>query len=315
MSLVYKNMTLVQEKCIFTYFLLYICSISLFIKSIKPMKFMKRFNYLITVMACAVLLFSVNSCSDDDTSSVGKLSLKLTDAPFPSDLVSEANVTINKIEVRNSSKTDENPFIVLSEESRKFNLLELTNGVTETLVDLEVPVGDYDLIRLYVADAEIILKDGKKYDLKVPSGAQTGIKIFIDPSIKVKGGLTTELLLDFDVNNSFKAKGDPSSPEGINGFNFVPVIKASNVSTTGTVEGSVVDSAEKAVKGAVVSILSDGEVYTTALTNDEGKFVVLGLKAGTYSVKVEYNELTPIMKENVEVTVANSTKLSLKFTE
>ena len=43
--------------------------------------------------------------------------------------------------------------------------------------------------------------------MKVPSGEQTGIKVFIDPGIHVEGGISAELLLDFDLSKSFVMRG------------------------------------------------------------------------------------------------------------
>jgi antitoxin component of MazEF toxin-antitoxin module len=92
-----------------------------------------------------ILLSIIVGCNEvaeeDNNQTKGNLSIQLTDAPFPSDLVSEANVTINKIEIRKSKGNDGNPFMTLSEEEKTFNLLELTNGFTATLAEMEVDTG------------------------------------------------------------------------------------------------------------------------------------------------------------------------------
>ena len=136
-------------------------------------------------------------------------------------------------------QSEGNPFLILSEEDFVYNLLELQNGITTELVEIEVPTGDYDLVRLYVDSAGIELKDQTEYDLKVPSGSETGIKIIIDPPITVVGGLTTELILDFDVSQSFVVQGNPYTPAGINGFIFTPTIRATNASFAGSIKGTV----------------------------------------------------------------------------
>ena len=56
------------------------------------------------------------------------------------------------------------PFVVLMEDEIQVNLLELTNGITKTLVDTDVPVGSYNLIRVYVKGVNIVLNDGTSYD-------------------------------------------------------------------------------------------------------------------------------------------------------
>jgi len=110
---------------------------------------------------------------------------------------------------------------------------------------------------VYVAEASIVLTDGQEFDLTIPSGAQTGIKIFINPPIEVEGGLTSEVLLDFDLSKSFEVQGDPNTPVGINGFHFTPVIRAANNTTSGRIIGSVLNTASIALENAQVWIEQD----------------------------------------------------------
>lgn len=286
---------------------------------------MNNFQSASSVFFIAIALMLLAGCNNNSEEvGTGRLSVQLTDAPFPGDLVAEANVTISKIEARNKGVDDdeegeaeeeENAFIVLSEEEKAFNLLDLQNGVTASLVDLEVPVGSYDLVRLYVDEASVVLADGQEFDLFVPSGAQTGIKVFIKPAIEVSGGLTAELLLDFDVANSFVAKGNISSPAGINGFNFKPTIKAANLSTAGRIQGVVTDSLDAAAAGATVSIFVADTLNTTAIADENGAYAVLGLTAGAYDVTVEYSEYQPLTVEDVEVVAANATVLDVNLKE
>jgi hypothetical protein len=269
----------------------------------------RKLLFLSPILFFFILLGCDNSV---DNSNTGTLSIKLTDAPFPIDLVSEANVTINMIEVRkDQSESEGNPFLVLSEDEFSYNLLELQNGITADLVEIEVPVGAYNLVRLYVSKADIILKDEKVYNLKVPSGDETGIKIFVEPSITVVGGLTTELILDFDVGQSFVVQGDPFTPSGINGFIFTPVIRAANVSTSGSIEGTVLDDEPKALENAEVWIEIDGKICSS-FTNKEGYYKFSNIPAGTYTVNATKNSATPyetVSIEDVEVIAGNMTQI------
>ena len=63
-------------------------------------------------------------------------------------------------------------------------VLDLQNGVTAALGTLEIEPGFYRQLRLHVLDAEVTLhdtlyfRDGEQTKkLKIPSGAQSGIKI------------------------------------------------------------------------------------------------------------------------------------------
>ncbi len=112
-----------------------------------------RIKLFSIILLVSFVMFIGCSDGDDVSSDTGKMTIQLTDAPFPHDLVAEANVTIFKIDARNKDKEPDTTmegektgqtdasFIVLMEKEIMVNLLDLTNGLTETLVDTEVPVG------------------------------------------------------------------------------------------------------------------------------------------------------------------------------
>jgi len=282
------------------------------------MKIKKLFALQLAVIA---LFFSCTD-SNDVGSDTGRLSIQLTDAPFPHDLVAEANVTIFKIDARNKDMesdaemegemTDdmESPFVVLMEEEIEVNLLELTNGVTETMVNTEVPVGSYDLVRVHVKGVNVVLSDGTTFDLEIPSGNQTGIKIFIKPGLVVAGGLSSDLLLDFDVSKSFVPKGNSQELTGITGFNFKPVIKAANLSTAGTLKGMVTTMQEEVavgLEGVQVAVFAADTLNTTTFTDETGAYMVMGLLAGSYDVEVEMEGYISQEVGDVEIIAANKT--------
>ena len=70
---------------------------------------------------------------------------------------------------------------------------------TEVLADLEIPAGTYHELRLIVESASVTLADGYEFRdgttesvMKVPSGAQTGIKLKLrssDPDSTGSGGV------------------------------------------------------------------------------------------------------------------------------
>lgn len=283
-----------------------------------------KFKLFTSALLVVFTVFISCTDNDDKNSDYGRLSVKLTDAPFPHDLVAEANVTIFKIEARSkgemdiNSNVDENSdfsmeteekssFIILMEEEIEVNLLDLTNGVTKNLVDLDVPVGTYDLVRVYVKGVNVVLTDGSTFDLKVPSGEQTGIKIFIKPGLVVNGGLSADLLLDFDVSKSFVAKGDGSNFENITGFNFKPVIKACNMSTSGTLSGMVTTLQDEGLEGAQVAVFAADTLNTTTFTDADGKYMVMGLLAGSYDVEVELDTYKMETVTDIEIVAGNIT--------
>ncbi|MAE87777.1 MAG: hypothetical protein CMB80_33895 [Flammeovirgaceae bacterium] len=274
---------------------------------------MKSISIKLVILALLFTWF-MTSCSEngEEESQYGTLSLRLTDAPFPTDEVLEANVTISKIEIRGKGEeTKGSPFTTLSDEVSSYNLLDLTNGVTASLLSLEIPVGSYDLIRVYVSEASVVLNDGTTYDLFVPSGSSSGIKVFVSPSIDVAGGLTTDLLLDFDVAQSFVPQGN--STDGYNGFIFKPVIKGTNISTTGRLVGTVLDSLESPAIGAQITVYAGDTINTNSFTDDNGAYEVLGLEAGSYDVVYEYQEYDSLVSEDIIIVAANATTNDAAF--
>ena len=265
---------------------------------------MKKMLNRIGILGIMMLLIA--GCSELNNENYGTLKISITDAPFPIDFIDSANVTITKLEARVKGDSSGSEFITLYEEIQSFNLLELRNGVTANMAELEVPVGDIDLIRIYVEEASLTLTNGDSYSVKVPSGAQTGIKIFIDPAIRVNGGLTSEVLLDFNVDKSFVLKGNIDTPAGIKGFNFKPVIRAVNNTTAGMVEGIVMDADSVIIADASVWIAKDTTI-TTAYTNVDGYYGIPGIPAGTYSlsaVKEGYDTVTVSEIEIIEGNLA-----------
>ncbi len=274
--------------------------------------------------AVSLALFAFIGCSEDENNgnpgdTTGRITVQLTDAPFPFDMVAEANVTVFKVDARLKDGDDDemdddtegSSFVTLMEEEISVNLLDLTNGVTEELADVEIPVGTYDLVRVHVKGVNVVLTDERTFDLNVPSGAQTGIKVFIEPGLTVAGGLSSDLLLDFDVSRSFVAKGNLNSVDGINGFNFKPVIKASNLSTAGTLSGTVttMDGEETVVLDAAqISILdANDEPITSGATNIDGNYAIMGLEAGTYKAFASLTGYVNSDTLEVNIVAANKT--------
>lgn len=270
----------------------------------------------------ALLVMLFTGCSKDE--GYGRLVINVTDAPFPLDLIESATVSITKVEIRKVGDgiSDGNPFILLwenSEEPKTFDLLELRNGIIAKLIDLEIPAGEYDLVRLYVDEAGLTLKeDAGTFSVKVPSGSQTGIKLFIESSLIVEGGLTSELMLDFDLLNSFIMQGNMDSPADIKGFHFKPVIRCVNNSTAGVLIGSVAEKDSDPlvlIGGATITVKQGDEVVTTALSDeigsdndiDDGYYAVPALPAGTYTVIASKDGYESVTIEDVVIVAGNKT--------
>jgi hypothetical protein len=193
--------------------------------------------------ACIALIGACSSGGGGGSSSSGgggasapTLRILATDAPFPYNLVTEAKVNVLELQIRDTAGT----FTTLATYSPPLalDLVDLQNGATSLLYEGDPAPGTYDLVRIVVEPESITIDDNGNpvtfTNFRVPSGPQTGVKVFIDNAITVVTDLTTDLMLDFDLSRSFVAQGNMNSPAGIRGFNFTPVIRATNVSTAGS---------------------------------------------------------------------------------
>jgi uncharacterized repeat protein (TIGR02059 family) len=275
---------------------------------ILKQNYMKKVLFLI--FAIAVLLPGCSKTEKDPgiNNGPGKLSVKITDDPFDISFVESATVTITKIEIRKTGDESGNPFIVLSENPVPVDLLDLRNGVKQELINLDIAAGSYDLVRLYVSEASLKIKDQPDaFRLKIPSGEQTGIKVFIAPALTVVGGLTSELILDFDLSKSFVMRGNMSHSAGVNGFIFKPCVRAINNSVAGTIEGFVSDNASEKIENAKVWVENmKDSIIGTAFTDQTGYYAFI-IGEGTYKMFATKENYDTVSVNGVTVILANKT--------
>ena len=180
------------------------------------------------VLSLAVLLPLMSGCDLVSSEGDARIQVHLTDAP--SDYVESAEVWISRVYLPGSGGIDlfndpENPFNV--------DLLLLRDGIVATLTEpVSIGEGTYNGLRVVVDSAFVTLRDGVTFQdgtstqvLFVPSGSQTGIKVQLTESIAAEAGVTTVVLVDFDVDQNFVLQGNPDSPGGVQGVLFTPTLK------------------------------------------------------------------------------------------
>lgn len=180
-----------------------------------------------------------NAAADTMGSGQGRIALRLTDAPLPLDEVESINVFVVRVEARAAATTEteaqddaaSSGWVVLASPNAMFDLMELRNGVSVFLGDAAVPAGQYRSIRLILDTDQsgVTLKNGmiltgsSTPSILFPSAGNTGIKVLFDTPIDVDVGATTDVLLDFDAEQSFVVRGATILQ---NGLLFTPVIRA-----------------------------------------------------------------------------------------
>jgi len=230
------------------------------------------------------------SCGDGGGSSgggTGTLSLSLTDASTSE--YQAVYMTIVAVQVHlggNTSSPNNWQDIEMYDSPLTVNLLELVNGVREELGIAELPSGYYTQMRLITGDttddpnlpyANFVIDTSsppETYELKVPSGSQTGEKIV--GGFQINTNQTTELILDIDACRSVvKAAG--SSDKWL----IKPTIKVDHPDTYGIVTGTVTDSTQP-LEGVMISAQSFDNsssdekdwvnVQATTITDQDGNY-------------------------------------------
>jgi hypothetical protein len=198
-----------------------------------------------TLLAFTLALGTLVGCSDSSLGpGEGRISLRMTDAPFPFDEVASIDMFVVRVEAKAQATSDadvandiedeeaeSDGWIVLATPNDHFNLMDLRNGATVFLGDEAVPVGSYHSIRLILDtdQSSVTLKNGmvltatSSPSIKFPSAGKSGIKVLFTNPILVAEGETVDVLLDFDAELSFVLRGATIDQ---NGLLFTPVIKA-----------------------------------------------------------------------------------------
>lgn len=178
--------------------------------------------------------------------STGKMSLSITDAPVDdaaSVVVQFSGVAFKRAGA--AAETVQN----LSPSPRQLDLLEYQEGHAALLLDnVTLPAGDYEWIRLIVdnqtnvRDSYLTLKTGEECELRVPSGAESGLKLNRGFTLPADG--SAALTIDFDLRKSVHAPpGQQGSTESCTqGYLLRPTLRVVDDANVGAIAGTV-DSA------------------------------------------------------------------------
>ena len=151
----------------------------------------------------------------------------------------EVNISISKIEGHIAGDEEEGEDEVYWEdfeltewlEDEPVNLLELTD-VSELLTSEQLEANKYTQLRIFLKEKASLIIEGEEdsIPLKIPSSAQTGIKL-IHP-FEIKEDMTTVLIINFDAENSIIKTGNGE-------YLMNPVISLSSEISSGDDNGDV----------------------------------------------------------------------------
>ena len=229
------------------------------------------------------------SCEKDDTTipaGEGKVTVTLTDAPFPFGFVTQANIGVAKVEV----KTATGEFVTLFDGSTSYNMVDLTNGVTAEVKTTNIEAGTYVEARVTLDDASVELANGMKFNLN--SAATGTTTITIEPALVVEGGSASEVLFDLDIDNSFKFRHSGggyfsdwiSTISSITNCDFDANFRVCDLDRTGKITGKVTVDGNTEENAQVYVSVDGHKIYTH--TKADGTFTFIGIAPGTYTVYI-----------------------------
>jgi len=238
----------------------------------------------------------------------GTLKLAMTDAPACG--YDHVYVTVTKIRVHQSADagTNDAGWSELAIAPRRIDLLGLTNGVLQELGSLPRPAGNYQQVRLVLADnpsnptpshplANALVPSGSTSEiaLTTPSGQQSGFKL--KANFDVTGGQVADMVLDFDACKSVVKAGNSGN------YNLKPVVAVIRRLTTEIV--GYVDPT-LALHTVVSTRDPDNNLRATVPDATTGKFVLAYLPESTnYTVVVAGRNLTTVAVTGVPVSIAS----------
>lgn len=233
---------------------------------------------LISVFVLGALATACGSGTPASTAPA-TMNVRLVDAP--SSGYQEVNVDVRRVEI-----ASDGDWIVLGTPNRVVNLLALTGGVSDTLVDgATLPAGHYGQMRLVLGpDNSVKLLDGTVAPLKVPSGQQSGVKLVVN--FDVQPGTTADVYIDFDAHRSVFVHEAGASGKYI----LRPTVRAFDRLETGSISGTFTVAGTLApLPGAVVTaqtVTAGTPAVVRSTTTDAAGRYVLDLlpRDGTYFV-------------------------------
>jgi hypothetical protein len=152
-------------------------------------------------------VFFVFSCSkESDTSTVRVM---MTDAPA---LWDEVNIDLERVEIKFAK--DSSSWLSMQTNAAIYNLLGLQNGVDTLIAQGTFQADVVKEIRLVLGTDNTIMVNGQIFELTVPSGAESGLKIKVDKDLDAD---IETLTIDFDAALSVNT--------GPQGYFLVPVIR------------------------------------------------------------------------------------------
>lgn len=270
----------------------------------------------ISAIALAALLASCGGSGNTGNTGTGALTLLITDAAV--DAAEHVFIQFSGLEIQNANgtrtalyycqdpanPTDPSKTIVSTAACstlaapKQIDLLALSGGQSDVLLSgFVLPAGHYSWIRLMVDtagmhDSYIVVAGGAAYELTIPSGSETGLKL--NRGIDIPAGGNADFTIDFDLRKSVHATGSGK-------YMLRPTLRLSDNTQVGAIAGTVDPLSVPAGCSPAVYVFTGGGVMpddidgiapdpvttaTVALNSGSGEYLYKAafLEAGDYTV-------------------------------
>lgn len=241
-------------------------------------------NRLLLAGAWLLMLFSFEACKKDknNNSSTARINMRLTDGPADYDAV-YIDVQEVQFKMQGHSTISINPY-----RRGMYNILNFRNGTDTLLLNVDLPMGNVEQIRLILGPDNYVVDDGVYYKMNTPSAQESGLKLNMHTMLEANASY--DVWVDFDAGKSVKQTGNGK-------YQLKPVIRAYTALTNGRIEGYILPVAAMSTVYVI-----NGSDTLSAIPGPDGYFVVSGLEAGTYKVLVE-PAVMPFAAYSVNVNV------------
>jgi hypothetical protein len=251
-------------------------------------------NIAAYIFLLIISTFILVSCSDspNDTSGNGRIKLYMVDAPGSMDSVI---IDIQRVEVHSEA----DGWLVVNDVPAYYDLLLLTNGTSVVLGDEFLAPGLYTQIRLILGPDNYVYDNGVKYELVVPSGMQTGLKLV--HQFEIEPNNLYELYLDFNVDKSIHVTGSGK-------YMLKPTVRLQPAIISGTISGQVLP-----IEANAVVWTTAGPDTISTYPDTSGFFKLMCLPEGIYQVRIEPGDTNYVSQTvpDVPVTAMQNTNIGV----
>ena len=261
---------------------------------------------ILTILVISLLIFAGCDNETDEELGSGTIVIQAFDAPFSGN-VEHIYLNVIEVSVHKSVSGSENDttaeWLTLSDVDTIIDFLELVNGQMATLIQTELDEGQYSQLRLLLGDSSNIVVDGTAYELKVPSGSQSGVKLNLGFSIEPEEII--EIYLDFDAERSINKHPQQDR------YSLQPTFRVFKSTLSGTIAGTVNDTVGVGLEDISVYAVTGNDTIST-LTGETGEYKLI-LLGNTYDISSAGYDVSADTTYQAVVLNANDHLLGFDF--